>query len=158
MYQPYKQDGTRDEPYPHFRFIYIDGEGDKYQTQPMRFPKNFAYNDKAGFWKHVGALLGRTLTEDDAVEIDLGDQYQSWEDCFQLPNLFAKKDEPRPITVKSIKADGRELVAKDSKVQLMFTTEKKKKQDDEGNFPEYSKLASVLPFSAEPGAKKKRAV
>lgn len=156
MYQQFKQDGTRAEPYPHFRFVYKDAEGDTFQTQPIRFPKGFQYNDKAGFWKHVGALFGRALTEEDteAVEIDLGPEYDSWEsvtDPDNMPNLFAKKEEPRPIVVKSIKVHGKEIVKPESKIYLVLTTEIKKNQDgtpktdNEGNQVEYNKIQAVLP-------------
>ena len=169
LYEPFKPDGSRDQPYPHFRFIYKDAEGDIYQTQPMRFPRAFQFNEKAGFWKHVGALFGRPLAEEDAgaVEIDLGPGFDTWEDVLsrdKMPNLFAKKDEVRPLQVRSIKVHGKELISSDSKVLLMFSTQKKKdkdgkpKRDSSGEEIEYSKLENVLPISSGESGKKKRPV
>lgn len=161
LYEAYKQDGSREAPYPHFRFVYKDAEGDLYQTQPMRFPKGFAYNEKAGFWKHVGALFGRDLNEEDAggVEVDLGPGFDAWEDCLdanKMPKLFAKKDEVRPLVVRSIKVHGKEIVSSNSRVKLIFSTEKSKtKRDEAGNPLEYSKLKGVLPYAEASGKKKK---
>lgn len=167
LYQQFKADGTRADPEPHFRFTYKDDEGDIYQTQPMKAPKGFAFNEKAGFWKHVGALFGRTLTEQDsgAVVIDLGEGFDTWEDLHnpkKMPNLFAKKDEVRPLIIKSIKVHGKEIVSPESKVWLVLTVETKTdkegkpKKDDEGNEIQYNKLSAILPYSNEGGAKKKK--
>jgi len=167
MYQQFKADGTRAEPEPHFRVTYKDAEGDLFQTQPMKFPKGFAFNEKAGFWKHVGALFGRTLTEGDAghVEIDLGPGFDTWEDVTngqKMPNLFAKKDEVRPLLVKSIKVHGKEIVTIKSKVFLVLTTETRRdkdgnpKLDSGGSIQEYNKLSAILPWSEDGGAKKKK--
>lgn len=91
--------------FPQARLVWEDEDGDKYHDSFVRIPKGFQLNDKAKWTNRLSALVGRPLTDEDAMKfnLDLGEDINSYDDLCEA--VGEKQDNGRPVTLKVLALD-----------------------------------------------------
>lgn len=91
--------------YPQARLVWEDADGDRYHDSFVKIPKGFQLNDKAKWTNRLAALVGRPLTDDDAMRfnLDLGEEINSYDELCQA--VEEKQDNGRPVTLKVLALD-----------------------------------------------------
>jgi hypothetical protein len=103
--------------FPVATFKWVDGEEPAVYQKFIRVPKGFAFNEKANWFKLLGALVGRSLKKEDAAKlaIDLGPNIDSYD---ALCEAVAAEDGKAKVVIKSLAFDGESLYGKEAQLEL----------------------------------------
>lgn len=131
--------------FPAARFVFADVDGERLESSPIPLPSGLRYNDKSNFWKYIGALAGRNLSEDDVVSLDLDGDYPTFDSLKNLPQFFVKGE--TPVLAKSIMVNGQELIGTDRECLINLDTYESKSGQMR------NKITGIIPVPSKSGKK-----